>query len=325
MQPTSASAFADILKKENERLSHIVSSATWLTIWRIHMESDPETWEEEEYAGQFLEDVIWLCEKNSTVEGSRNFIQDRLNDCSFLESEYHIGEGLEYPDEKSFLSEVDHKAVVYVIKKCWDKACEPNTQNEISDKAYLFSHFSHTALEALFSTNPELFKFEASDVSKVLLEKNQDSFISMIESMNKKDLSLIKEYSFLCADIFLKDFLNGVEEIQKIVVNKEYPHNQLSTRTDQFIHFSFYALEDLFKQSPELLEYQAADVIPLLYRSKQEEFIQNIKALTESDLIEINQYASTSKDDYLKRFLNDVPLIKQSLEEMDNLPRGEKQ
>ena len=94
---------------------------------------------------------------------------------------------------------------------------------------------------------------------------------------------------------------------------------------DQFIRFSFYALEDLFKQSPELLEYRAADVVPLLYRSKQEEFIQNIKALTESDLIDINQYASTSKDAYLKRFLNDVPSIKQSLEEMDNLPRGGKQ
>ena len=41
-------------------------------------------------------------------------------------------------------------------------------------------------------------------------------------------------------------------------------------------------------------------------------------------LIDINQYASTSKDAYLKRFLNDVPSIKQSLEEMDNLPRGGK-
>ena len=63
----------------------------------------------------------------------------------------------------------------------------------------------------------------------------------------------------------------------------------------------------------------------MLYRSRQEEFIQNIKGLTKADLIEINQFALTSKDDYLKRFLNDVPSIKQSLEEMDNLPKGEKQ
>ena len=128
MKLTSAQAFADQINEENEAIMDQVSSATWSTIWRIHTESDPELWEEEEYEGQYLEDAVGLYEQNSTVEGVKSFIEERIKNYvgspKELESEYQIGNDSDYINEESFLADVDHAKVVEVIKRSWDKACQ---------------------------------------------------------------------------------------------------------------------------------------------------------------------------------------------------------
>ena len=128
MNLTSAQAFADQIKDENEAIMNQVSSATWSTIWRIHTEIDPELWEEEEYEGQYLEDAVGLYEQNSTVEGVKSFIEERIKNYvgspKELESEYQIGNDSDYINEESFLADVDHAKVVEVVKRSWDKASQ---------------------------------------------------------------------------------------------------------------------------------------------------------------------------------------------------------
>ncbi len=128
MKLTSAQAFADQINDENEALMNQVSSATWWTIWRIHLEIDPELWEEEEYEGQYLEDAVGLYEQNSTVEGVKSFIEERIKNYQGspreLESEYQIGNDSDYINEESFLADVDHAKVVEVVKRSWEKACQ---------------------------------------------------------------------------------------------------------------------------------------------------------------------------------------------------------
>ena len=131
MKPTMPDKFINILDEKIEELAKEVSSATYYTLCRIHLEADPEIWEKEEEEGEYSKDIYYLYEAYSTIEGSQLAIKQTLAHCTYPEEDFHFGKGDNsyYPDKESFLADIDHAKIVEVINQCWNDSCNPIEEN----------------------------------------------------------------------------------------------------------------------------------------------------------------------------------------------------
>ena len=121
--------FVYFLKTEIASLANKVSDATWSGLWKVHDSfNDDYEVDDQELSEELIEQAQSIYESTSTPEDCKEWLRDMVGGSFDVGLDYGIGENNtdismpgDYPEEESFLLEVDYKKIAEVVKTNWAK------------------------------------------------------------------------------------------------------------------------------------------------------------------------------------------------------------